>query len=131
MIEINVYNNRYEIIGHSSTIVCYQISMWHWTSSNVIKCIKLPVVIEAIQWDGNNLKEIIAFIGLHESAHKWTWEEYEKVVAEKGLKIFTLEGPHIASIGDYIIKGVNGEFYPCKPNIFEKNYEKVNERTEK
>ena len=48
------------------------------------------------------------------------------LVKEEGLTIHTLEGDMIASIGDYIIKGVNGEFYPCKPDIFEKTYEKVN-----
>lgn len=88
---------------------------------------KKPVVIEAIQWNGSNLKEIIDFIGLHPSAQKWTWEKYEEVVKTDGLKIFTLEGTMMASIGDYIIKGVNGEVYPCKPDIFDKTYEKVEE----
>ena len=86
---------------------------------------KKPVVIEAVQWTGDNLRDIIDFTGLHESAKKWTWEEYEKVVALQGLKIFTLEGPLNASPGDYIIKGVQGEFYPCKPDIFEATYEQV------
>lgn len=86
---------------------------------------KKPVVIEAVQWTGDNLREIIDFTGLHESAKKWTWEEYEKVVALQGLKIFTLEGPLNASPNDYIIKGVQGEFYPCKPDIFEATYEQV------
>jgi hypothetical protein len=86
---------------------------------------KKPVVIEAIEWTGSNLREIIDFTGLHESARKWTWPEYEGVVARDGLKIFTLEGPLMASIGDFIIKGVNGEFYPCKPEIFAKTYEPV------
>ena len=48
---------------------------------------KKPVVSEAIQWIGNNLKEIIDVTGLHSSATKWTWEEYKQVVKEKGLKI--------------------------------------------
>lgn len=93
---------------------------------------KKPVVIEAVLWNGKNLKEIIDFTGLHESAaKKWNlqdhdnWEKYEKIVETEGLKIFTLEGPLMASIGDYIIKGVAGEFYPCKPDIFEKTYEQV------
>ena len=86
---------------------------------------KKPVVIEAIQWNGSNLKEIIEFTGLHRSAEKWTWKEYEEVVASSGLKIFTLEGPLMASVGDWIIKGIKGEFYPCKPDIFEKTYELV------
>jgi hypothetical protein len=86
---------------------------------------KKPVVIEAIKWTGYNLGEIIAFTGLHPSAEKWSWDEYEKIVQTEGLKIFTLEGPHIALVGDMIIKGVHGEFYPCKPDIFEKTYDAV------
>jgi hypothetical protein len=86
---------------------------------------KKPVVISGVEWKGNNLREIIDFTGLHESAQHWTWEEYEKVVAEKGLKIFTLEGSLHASIGDWILKGVSGEFYPIKPDILEETYERV------
>ena len=86
---------------------------------------KKPVVIEAIKWDGHNLQEIISFTGLHESARKWSWDEYKQVVEREGLKIFTLEGSHMATVGDFIIKGVKGELYPCKPDIFEATYEKV------
>ena len=86
---------------------------------------KKPVVIEAVQWTGRNLKEVIDFSGLHESAKKWSWEEYEKVVADDGLKIFTLEGKMNADVNDWIIKGVKGEFYPCKPDIFAQTYEAV------
>ena len=86
---------------------------------------KKPVVIDAIKWDGDNLKEVIEFTGLHPSVEKWSWEEYEQVVAEEGLKIFTLEGSHMATVGDMIIKGVHGEFYPCKADIFAKTYEPV------
>ena len=46
---------------------------------------------------------------------------------EGGLVIKTLEGEHVASIGDYIIKGVAGEFYPCKPDIFAKTYDLAEE----
>ena len=53
------------------------------------------------------------------------FEEYKDIVRNKGLKVKTLEGEVIASIGDYIIKGVIGEFYPCKPDVFKKTYEKV------
>jgi hypothetical protein len=88
--------------------------------------IKKPVIIEAIQWTGKNLREVIDFTGWHPSAsERWTWEEYYEIVEEHGLKIFTLEGSYIASIGDFIIKGVSGEFYPCKPDIFVKTYEDV------
>lgn len=86
---------------------------------------KKPVVIEAVQWTGRNLREIIDFAGIHPSAEKWSWEEYEWIVETDGLKIFTLGGSILATIGDYIIKGVEGEFYPCKQNIFYKTHEKV------
>ena len=86
---------------------------------------KKPVVIEAEQWNGSNLKQIIKFTGLHPSANKYGWESYEDLVKKEGLKIFTLEGTMMASVGDWIIKGVNGEYYPCKPEIFAKTYEKI------
>ena len=88
---------------------------------------KRPVVVDAIEWRGDNLREVIDFTGWHPSAsNKWTWAEYEMIIVpEKGLKIFTLEGSHMASVGDWIIKGVKGEFYPCKPDVFEATYEEV------
>ena len=86
---------------------------------------KKPVVIEAKKWTGDNLEEIIKFTGLNESVSHLTWEEYEALVAEKGLKIFTLEGSHIATVGDFIIRGVKGEFYPVKKEIFKKTYDRV------
>lgn len=86
---------------------------------------KRPIVIDAIQWTGNNLREIINLIGLHESAKKWSWEEYENIVKNEGLKIFTLEGTMMADINDFIIRGIKGESYPCKPDIFIKSYELV------
>ena len=86
---------------------------------------KKPVVIKAVQWTGKNLRGIIDFIGLHRSVEEWSWEEYQNLVDREGLKIFTPEGPLMASIGDYIIKSAQGEFYPCKPDIFERTYEKV------
>ena len=86
---------------------------------------KKPIINEAVQWTGDNLREIIDFTGLHPSAQKWTWEEYEEVVKREGLKVFTLEGPLLASLGDYIMRGVNGEFYPIKPDILAKTYDRV------
>ena len=65
----------------------------------------------------------MSLIGWDEAAKKWSLDDYCDVVKEEGLKIFTLEGVMMASIGDYIIKGVNGECYPCKPDIFAKTYE--------
>lgn len=86
---------------------------------------KKPVIIEAIKWTGSNLKEIIDFTGQHKSVKDTAWEDYEILVKEYGLKIFTLEGSHMASIGDFIIKGIADKVYPCKPDIFEATYEIV------
>ena len=73
---------------------------------------KKPVVIEAVQWTGFNKEAILMFC----SAAFFDGDD---------LKIHTLEGDHLALIGDYIIKGVHGEFYPCKEDIFHKTYEVV------
>lgn len=90
---------------------------------------KKPVVINAIQWTGSNLREVIAFTDgppdVRSSHAGEKWEVYEQIVASDGLKIYTLEGKMSASVGDWIIKGVQGEFYPCKPDIFEATYEAV------
>ena len=90
---------------------------------------KKPVVIQALRWTGSNLKEIITFtdgppdVRSEHAAMKW--EEYEDLVEKEGLKIYTLEGKMSASVGDYIIKGVRGEFYPCRKDIFEETYLEV------
>ena len=95
---------------------------------------KKPVVIEAIQWDGKNHREMYNFLesdkveSYIEPYGRNFYIDHDKV--RGGLIIKTLEGKHIASIGDYIIKGVNGEFYPCKPDVFFKSYEKVNDDEE-
>ena len=74
---------------------------------------KKPVVVEAVQWTGENHAEMCEFID----------SEAFDFTPRIELVIHTLEGDHHASLGDYIIKGVNGEFYPCKPDIFAKTYE--------
>lgn len=90
---------------------------------------KRPVVIEAVQWTGDNLNKIITFTdGPPEvrSMHAGEkWEDYEAIVKRDGLKIYTLEGVMSANVGDWIIKGVKGEFYPRKPEIFTATYEVV------
>ena len=90
---------------------------------------KKPVVVEAVKWTGENLFEIIAFISekpkLDHNVSSDMWDSYRDIVKRDGLIIRTLEGQHVASIGDWIIKGVQGEFYPCKPDIFEATYESV------
>lgn len=89
------------------------------------KAIKKPIEIEFVEWTGDNLREVIEFTGLHDSASKWTWTEFEKIVETEGLKIFTPSGPVEAVIGDQIMKGVTGEVYPCKPDIFALTYREV------
>lgn len=83
---------------------------------------KKPVVIEAVQWTGENLKEMRYFTGkplLFFDSHS------------RSFIIETLEGDMVASVGDYIIKGVQGEFYPCKPDIFEATYEEADNGKDK
>lgn len=84
---------------------------------------KKPVVIEAIQWDGFNLKNVIALAGLHPSAKKWSWGEYEKIVAQEGLKVFTQEGPLFAPVGHWIVRAANGDVWPVSDEYFSENYE--------
>jgi hypothetical protein len=78
---------------------------------------KKPVVIEAKQF----LNDADSYNLLH-------WINEDKLIASwvnNNLIIKTKEGDHIANVGDWIIKGVEGEFYPCKPSIFEATYEQV------
>lgn len=91
---------------------------------------KIPVVVEAIQWTGENQREMFDFLTNYEKTDDYMSASGEHFVIDHnavkgGLVIKTLEGEHIASIGDYIIRGVAGEFYPCKPEIFEKTYERA------
>ncbi len=80
---------------------------------------KKPVVIEAIQWNGNNLSELRQFLA---DDNLYFFDESR---VKGGLIVKTLEGENSASLGDYIVKGVDGEFYPCKPDVFEKTYEPI------
>lgn len=81
---------------------------------------KKPIEIDAVQWTGDNLAELRKLEGFN-AAHTCFGGR---------LNIKTYEGVMHASVGDYIIKGVQGEFYPCKPEIFERTYEEVIERRE-
>lgn len=84
---------------------------------------KKPVVIEAFQYDGD-------FMGTNHEYYvpNWAVEALESGICEfRGIDLFikTLEGEHKADVGDYIIQGVKGELYPCKPDIFEMTYDEV------
>ena len=87
---------------------------------------KKPVTIAAIQWTGKNLREVIAFTDgppdTRTTHAGMAWEAYTDLVARDGLKIYTLEGKMLASPGDWIIRGVKGEYYPCKDEIFRLTY---------
>lgn len=87
---------------------------------------KKPVIIEAIQFEDNSDR----IIEIHEFMGGDTIRVNYEDKNNPYLKIETLEGIMKASVGDYIIKGVNGEFYPCKPDIFEKTYERVTDETD-
>lgn len=82
----------------------------------VKKYIKRPVSVEAIQYTDNNLYEVLNFLG----KENYSLEHVKNGVVD--IMIYTLEGDHRCKKGDYIIKGIKGEFYPCKPDIFEKTY---------
>jgi hypothetical protein len=81
-----------------------------------------PIIIEAVQWDGKQ-ETANNFIGT-DYGNQWFFFDGNK--GNNGrIVIPTLEGNIIGEIGDWIIKGIEGEFYPCKSNIFEKTYEQV------
>lgn len=83
-----------------------------------MRFLKKPVVIEAVQWTGENADEVQKFLQQTEHA-------FAGFVKGRYVDIGTPEGLMVASPGDFIIKGVKGEFYPCKPDIFEATYEPV------
>lgn len=83
---------------------------------------KKPIVIEVYQWDGN----FVRFSNWLSNLKPYPNHEQFRI-ENKTLHIATLEGIMTAQINDYIICGVNGEFYPCKPDIFDKTYERVEE----
>lgn len=80
---------------------------------------KKPVVIEAIQFEGENYAEVYTWAELLDGNENQPlhWS------ADDGLHVQTLEGDMRADAGDWIIRGVKGELYPCKPDIFAETYE--------
>lgn len=80
---------------------------------------KKPVVVEAVKFTRENWCVVYAFGG--GKIHNLSIPRCPEGIAT--CCIPTLEGTHVAREGDYIIKGVKGEFYPCKPDIFEQTYE--------
>lgn len=103
---------------------------------------KKPVVIEAVHYTEQRAKYGFRYDVFE--ANPWLYEAYEnnvvtncarlvtdgppRVTTDQHLKIKTLEGDHRADPGDWIIRGVKGEIYPCKPDIFELTYEPVEDQ---
>lgn len=95
---------------------------------------KIPVVIEAFQMTKERRQDNSEWPGWLHQAWQQDWdgpnvviscEDYPNSNGEDRLVIHTLEGTHHVSWNDWIIKGVKGELYPCKPDIFKLTYEKV------
>lgn len=88
---------------------------------------KKPIVIEAIQFVGKNYIYCLDFMGVTGERRTKIIQSFDKGTEdfEGALYIHTLEGTMKCDINDYIIKGVKGEFYPCKPDIFEETYEVI------
>lgn len=95
------------------------------------KYIKKPVEIEAVQLTNYNIIDVYEFIRSPEKVSFATsedvikWSKYEIHVKKRGMRLETLEGAMLAQIGDYVIKGIKGEFYPCKQEIFDLTYSEL------
>ncbi len=93
------------------------------------KYIKKPVEIEAIQLKENNIIEVFDFLdgaNYKETRSVEELKDFSQWVLKQGyIEINTLKGITKVSFGDYIIKGIKGEFYPCKPDIFQATYREV------
>lgn len=96
---------------------------------------KKPVDIQAVKLEESNILEVYRFINgensvdLTNSVASDKWDEFKSICKKnKGIRLKTLESDNetqIASFGDFIIKGIQGEFYPCKPEIFLQTYEEI------
>lgn len=84
---------------------------------------KRPVEIEAVQWTGTNVDEVLGFTLGRAAVRDESFQLRSS--SERVLIIETLEGDMRAEPGDWIICGVKGEFYPCKPEIFAASYDAV------
>ena len=104
------------------------------TNQELLPCdyTKKPVTIQAIKWDGKNTMEVLQFMGqtvdLTHPVAADKFYDFCQFSIKDGLNIATLEdgndnrANHVATVGDYIVKGIAGEFYPCKPDIFKATY---------
>lgn len=88
---------------------------------------KKPIEIEAVQLTKENIETVEKWLGYNHQNLRSYNNEVDSIhrFNPTGLFIFTLEGDMVAKMGDYVIKGIQGEFYPCKPDIFEATYDVV------
>ncbi|MDH6367536.1 MULTISPECIES: hypothetical protein [unclassified Breznakia] len=93
------------------------------------EAVKKQIKIEFVVYDGTNINELKDFVGndLKYDICDTAWQVGKGIPHIVNVRIQTLEGDMNVSKGDYVIKGVQGEFYPCKPDIFEATYDKVEE----
>lgn len=103
-----------EVELHNGMTWWFRVDQFRKRGSTAARYRKRPMVIEAIQFTGKNFGEIYEF----------TDGSVEKYYDDFCV-IPTLEGNHIASVDDYIIRGIKGEYYPCKLDIFVETYEKI------
>lgn len=89
---------------------------------------KKPVVIEAMQFTVASGVELVSWLERHDVDYGYECKNLHECSGTPDghiIRLPTLEGTMTAEIGDYIIRGVQGEFYPCKPDIFKETYEEV------
>ena len=113
-----LYYTSIDLIDHENkSYSCKEIQQSR--EDEIMKYRKKPVCIDAIKWLGDNIYELNQFMGR---------EGY--YIRNDQLYIETLEGTLHAGIGDYIIRGIKGEYYPCKPDIFYETYEPVDDKSD-
>lgn len=96
----------------------------------MINVVKKPITIQAIQWTGDNLAEVLEFTGRHPKFDQWfsSFEEYAEFVKNDRnvFKIVSEHGNLEANVGDWVMRGVKGEHYPCADDVFQQTYVTVN-----
>ena len=108
--DISVLNTMLSILGEPS------VEDHRTVSPTPLRCVKKPVEVEAMKCDSSTVRWVA----------KWINDNGGEARIDEGqLYISTLEGEMWARFGDYVIRGVQGEFYPCKPDIFEATYDFV------
>lgn len=86
-------------------------------------------LVDAIQWDGQNLLEIVMFASgsndIKGANTGMEWDDYAEQIRREGLKVYTHEGRVDADVGDWIVKAIDGQHFPVKPDVFAQKYERL------